>query len=358
MRALPSKRGKNDARPYLAQCANEHYLQSMSTWKEAALLLFSTASSAWLLPKAARAESNTPSHSSRIDKRFEVIEVQSFHQGEVDFNADAGSDGAAVEGRFRNHVLNALITLPQRVGKRDAFLWEVEYRRHDSSFHDLTWRGDAVPSEPARSAFGPRLRPPFDTLQMLRARWTWRHQFDSGINLLVHNRTGFYGERIELDSRWLRVGLAGGLEYRFSDTHSLGAGALVQVGVGGLQAVPFLRYQLLLPRWSVLVLLPTNASAHWEATSFVEVGVAYEANGTHYRIDRPDTRLDRVNRYFSTLGPSLRVAPLRDVFARVLVGVQPFHIFELHAGDGGSTAVSLAMAPSVQFELSYEPSYD
>lgn len=290
-----------------------------------------------------------------VVRRIQVAQVQSFHYGEVNFSAESSGGTRLARGRFDNHVLNTLLTLPQELSKRDAMLWELEYRRHDSAFSNIL--RTSVDPEALLPAFGADLGPPFETLQLLRARWTWRHEYDGGLNLIVHNRTGLYGERLELDARWLRVGLAGGLEYRFSDDHSLGLGGLFHVGVGDLESVPFLRYQLTLPTLRVRALLPVSASVHWDLTPGVEVGLAYEAGGTHYRIDRAETRLDRVDRYFSTLGPSVRVSPIPGVFLRSIVGVQPFHIFDLHANDVELMAVNLDTAPSVQLEVTYEPGY-
>jgi hypothetical protein len=233
----------------------------------------------------------------------------------------------------------------------------VQHSYDSYSFDLFEMQTPATATSPRGPTLGDPPRAPFPTLQILRGLWTWRHKFPFGYNLYLHHRSGWHGDQLRMNARWLRVGVATALERQWSPTHAGGGGVVVLWGIGGSQRIPFIRYGYRHPRVRVSVLLPLWARIYVPIHGSAELGVVMEADGNRYRVSTPGLPFDNVDLVYSYWGPSFRVGLGADLFLRADVGLSGLRIIDLYLDEALQTSLDLGRTQVFSTAISWEPTY-
>lgn len=292
------------------------------------------------------------------EQRFDAALLHVMHFAGTDFREAEGSASSGVSGTLLNTTVNAVLRYPLVIDDDDAFVYALQYSAERYAFQELERDVDAPPAHnPRGPAFGASPSRPFETLEILRGLWTWRHAPVPGYALYLHQRIGLHGEPLRLDARWLRVGTALAFERVFQPWHGIGGGVIGLWGIGGFEPVPFLRYYWQGDPWRVSVLLPLHARIYARVSRSVELGFALEADGNRYRVDPPGLPFDNINVIYSYFGPSLRVSPFPDVFLRADVGLSGLRVIEFYLDASRLSALDMGLSPVAAVAVSFEPSY-
>lgn len=288
-------------------------------------------------------------------RRFEALTTQVVYFAPTDFHEAGGAATTAVAGRVGDAFSATALQIPQIVDDNDVFIWALQHSYDAYSFAALQRLNETDTA--ARAAFDDPPRAPFETLQILRGLWTWQHVFESGYNFYLHHRSGFHGDEIRLDARWLRVGTAAAIERQWNPDHAFGGGLIVLYGIGGTQEVPFIRYGYRTPDIRISVLLPLWARVYLSVTKDMEIGVVLEADGNRYRVATPGLPSDNVDLIYSYWGPSFRQHLGKDVFVRADVGLSGLRVVDLYLDESRKSSLDMGRTNVFALSLSWEPTY-
>jgi hypothetical protein len=296
------------------------------------------------------------SHPGRAQaRRFPVATSQAVYVTPSQFAEGEGAATAGVAGVVGHAFSTTLVQVPMVVDQNDTFLWAVQH-----SYDAYDWRQLEVheASTFARgAAFDEPARAPFESLQILRGMWTWRHAFESGYNLYLHNRTGIHSDALELETRRFRIGAAAALERQWSPDHTFGGGMVVLWGIGGVQPIPFLRYRYQSPEIDIFALLPLWARFYLPLGDGAELGLVFEADGNRYRVEQAGQPFDNVDLVYSYWGPSFRLLLGHDAFLRADVGMSGYRVLDLYLDQKLTSSLELDRTAVVAVSLSWEPTY-